>query len=223
MTFKDRPGDKISLDNSNVLLRGSKVRFTQYAVGVVVYQGHDTKVMQNNKDKVRTKFTDLENNVNRSVIYTFLIELALIFVMAWLFIIYEESDEMTSQKFLEKSVDMEESPLEWKKGEKLVILMGIWIQLTYNIIAPSLIITYEVTKRIHGKFMEADMLMMDEDRGQGLIVNACNVNDDLGQIGYVFTDKTGTLTRNEMVFRNFTTRDSVYEASPDSTNEVRGV
>jgi len=29
-----------------------------------------------------------------------------------------------------------------------------------------------------------------------------SVNENLGQIKYVFTDKTGTLTKNNMMFRN---------------------
>ena len=34
-----------------------------------------------------------------------------------------------------------------------------------------------------------------------LVCRALNINEDLGQIEYVFSDKTGTLTENEMVFR----------------------
>ena len=39
---------------------------------------------------------------------------------------------------------------------------------------------------------------------QTAVVQACNLNEELGQIEYVFSDKTGTLTCNQMIFRRFT-------------------
>jgi magnesium-transporting ATPase (P-type) len=37
----------ISLNVDNLLLRGSRLRNTDYVLGVAIYQGHDTKIMQN--------------------------------------------------------------------------------------------------------------------------------------------------------------------------------
>lgn len=53
--------------------------------------------------------------------------------------------------------------------------------------------------------------MYDEETDQPAIANTSDVNDDLGQIEYLFSDKTGTLTQNVMVFKQFAIGDSVYE------------
>lgn len=45
--------------------------------------------------------------------------------------------------------------------------------------------------------------MYDEKTDQPARANNSNVNEDLGQIEYLFTDKTGTLTENEMIFKRF--------------------
>ena len=46
-----------------------------------------------------------------------------------------------------------------------------------------------------------DLDMYYEPADKPFQCRALNINEDLGQIEYVFTDKTGTLTENEMIFR----------------------
>lgn len=57
----------ISLSAENLLLRGCKLRNTEYAYGITVYQGHDTKIMQNSA-KAEYKFSKLELLSNTSII-----------------------------------------------------------------------------------------------------------------------------------------------------------
>lgn len=52
--------------------------------------------------------------------------------------------------------------------------------------------------------------MYDEKTDQPAKVNASDLNEDLGQIEYLFSDKTGTLTENEMLFKKFSIMGRVF-------------
>jgi len=53
--------------------------------------------------------------------------------------------------------------------------------------------------------------MYDEKTNQPAKANNSNLNEDLGQVDYLFSDKTGTLTENEMVFKQFSLDKRVFE------------
>ena len=52
--------------------------------------------------------------------------------------------------------------------------------------------------------------MYDEKTDQPAKANSSDLNEDLGQIEYLFTDKTGTLTENEMEFKQFSINGTIY-------------
>jgi phospholipid-translocating ATPase len=53
--------------------------------------------------------------------------------------------------------------------------------------------------------------MYDEAMDQPAKANNSNINEDLGQVEYLFSDKTGTLTENEMIFKQFYLNGTIYE------------
>ncbi|EHA8591111.1 putative Phospholipid-transporting ATPase 1 [Cocos nucifera] len=79
--------------------------------------------------------------------------------------------------------------------------------IVFQIMIPiSLYITMELVRLGQSYFMIGDAQMYDSGSGSRFQCRSLNINEDLGQIRYVFSDKTGTLTENKMEFR----RASVY-------------
>ena len=62
--------------------------------------------------------------------------------------------------------------------------------------------------------------MYDEKTDQPAKVNSSDLNEDLGQIEYLFTDKTGTLTENDMVFKRFSIDGRIFEERSGKIVEI---
>lgn len=65
----------------------------------------------------------------------------------------------------------------------------------------SLKVSLDIVKLMAAKFIEWDLRMYDRGTDHPACALNTGIAEDLGQIEYVLTDKTGTLTNNVMTFK----------------------
>ena len=73
--------DTFSLDHNNLLLRGTSLKNTDWVYGLVVYSGHDTRIMKN-QCKTRTKFSKVEVQTNKQIILIFMFQILICIIGA---------------------------------------------------------------------------------------------------------------------------------------------
>ena len=88
--------------------------------------------------------------------------------------------------------------------------MTCFLYLNSNFVPISLLVTLEMVKFIQGIFIAKDPEMVHKASNTATTVQSSNLNEELGQIEYVFSDKTGTLTQNYMEFRKLVARGKAY-------------
>uniref|UniRef100_UPI00398F7F6F phospholipid-transporting ATPase IF n=1 Tax=Pristiophorus japonicus TaxID=55135 RepID=UPI00398F7F6F len=97
-----------------------------------------------------------------------------------------------------------ERTVQEKNSSRILTIISDFLafMVLYNYIIPiSLYVTVEMQKFLGSFFIMWDLDLYHEASDQRAQVNTSDLNEELGQVEYVFTDKTGTLTENEMKFR----------------------
>jgi len=127
------------------------------------------------------------------------------FVAALYSTLWNRIYNVTTNDYLGLLLD-EGAQSDWSPTYFLLMLgksFGTWILLFTNMVPISLLVTLELVKYWQANFIMWDYTIYDEEKDMETLVQSSNLNEELGQISYVFSDKTGTLTCNVMEFKKF--------------------
>ena len=176
----------------NVMLRGCVVRNTDWIIGLVVNTGHDTKIMMSSTE-TKAKTSNLESQASRQIGRIVML-LALICIGG------------ATGSTVWNSVNNIENA--WYLNMKKSTTFGYWITMFFyyfllhaSFIPVSLYVSMALTRSFQSYFMNNDLDMYYEPTDTPALVRTMTLNEELGQISHVFSDKTGTLTCNIMDFR----------------------
>ncbi|CAI8595867.1 unnamed protein product [Vicia faba] len=198
-------GKKLSLGSTNIVLRGCELKNTSWALGVAVYCGRDTKAMLNSSG-APSKRSRLETRMNYEIIMLsfFLVALCTITSVCAAVWLKRHKDELNLLPYYRK-LDFSEAKVKdykyygWGLEIFFTFLMSV---IVYQVMIPiALYISMELVRVGQAYFMIEDDRLFDKATNSRFQCRALNINEDLGQIKYVFSDKTGTLTENKMEFQ----------------------
>ncbi|XP_040010343.1 phospholipid-transporting ATPase ID-like isoform X4 [Xiphias gladius] len=204
-------GQKYSLDNEKILLRGCTLRNTEWCFGLVLFGGPETKLMQNcGKSTFKRTSIDRLMNVLVLCIFGFLVVMCSILAMGNWFWEVNKGSHFTV--FL---------PRQDSNNAVFSAFLTFWSYvIILNTVVPiSLYVSVEIIRLGNSFYIDWDRKMYYARSDTPAEARTTTLNEELGQIKYVFSDKTGTLTQNIMTFNKCSINGKSYGDVYDYTGQ----
>ncbi|XP_043717420.1 putative phospholipid-transporting ATPase 9 [Telopea speciosissima] len=189
------------LSSQQLLLRDSKLRNTDYIYGAVVFTGHDTKVMQNSMEPP-SKRSKIERKMDMLVYFLFSMLVLLSFIGSIFFGIATR-DDLESGQMKRWYLRPDDTTIFFDPNRAPIsaIFHFLTALMLYSYFIPiSLYVCIEIVKVMQTIFINQDLLMYYEEADKPAQARTSNLNEELGQVDTILSDKTGTLTCNSMEF-----------------------
>ena len=197
-----------------MLLKGSILKNTKEILGLVIYTGFNTKIMKNAKNPP-IKMSNVMKTMNVILITVFIFQIICCNLFSLAYLEFTENNQTYLESYL--------------NSKHLVSLYAFTIKFfTFlvafsHLIPISLYVAMEIVKLLQSWFIFYDDLMFDENANKPAIARTSELIEELGQVEFLFSDKTGTLTVNKMDFKNCYIGGVIFGAPPqiDKENNCR--
>ena len=189
------------ISSNQMLLKGAIVKHTGWAIGFVIYTGLNNKIILNSK-RPRMKISKIEKKMNKFLIGVFIFQMILCAICA-----YTHNSNYNNHKvFYANYIKLDRKP-----GVESFITFFTYLLLLNTLIPISLIVTLEIVKIAQGFFIKWDVDLYSKEKKKFCKASSVSLNEELGNVNYIFSDKTGTLTCNKMQFKYCAIGETCYE------------
>ncbi|KAJ5084119.1 hypothetical protein NUU61_008698 [Penicillium alfredii] len=195
LTMNAGGGEKeLPLAPDQLLLRGATLRNTPWIHGIVVFTGHETKLMRN-ATATPIKRTAVERMVNIQI-------LMLVSILIILSVISSVGDLVVRKSEAESLAYLDYGSVNSVR-QFFMDIFTYWV-LYSNLVPISLFVTIEIVKYFQAFLVNSDLDIYYDKTDTPATCRTSSLVEELGQIEYIFSDKTGTLTCNQMEFKQCT-------------------
>ena len=181
----------INLSTNEFILKGSILRNTNWIIGIVVYTGMYNKIILNSK-KPSIKMSKVEKTLNYFLLFVFVFLIICCIICA----IYHRVDYFYHKKYYNNFI-----LISGTIGLESFIVFFTYFLLLNTLIPISLIVSIEIIKMIQALFIKWDISLYSKARHCFCGVKSVSIIEELGNVNFIFSDKTGTLTKNELEFK----------------------